>query len=109
MKKRNQLFKRAKRSGNFGQFKPAWNRTVTMLRCAKQNYFCKLNPRDSKKFWKTVKLMNKNKQPIPILLHDGRMADSDGDKSNMLNMFFYTCFNQSHPPIAECYPPYFSC
>jgi len=42
-------------------------------------------------------------------LHDARRADSDGDKANMLNSFFYSCFRQSHPPVAECYPPYFSC
>ena len=71
-----------------------------MLCCAKQNYFRKL---------KTVKLVNKNKQPIPTLSHDGRMADCDGDKANILNTFFYSCFNQSHPPVAECYPPYLSC
>ena len=52
----------------------------------------------------------KNKQPIPTLSYDGRIliADSDGDKSNnMLNSLFYSCFNQSHPPVAVCYPPYF--
>ena len=80
-----------------------------MLCCAKRNYFRKLNPRDPKTFWKTVKLVNTNKQPIPTPSHNGRMADSNGDKANMLNTFFYFCFNQSHPPVAECYPPYFSC
>ena len=25
------------------------------------------------------------------------------------NSFFYLCFNQSHPPVAECYPPCFLC
>jgi len=107
MKKRHLLFKRAKRSDDFGQFKLAQNRTVAMLRCAKRNYFRKLNPRDPKTFLKTVKLVNMNKQPIPV--HNGRMADSDGDKANILNTFFYSCFNQLYPPVAECYPPYFSC
>ncbi len=104
MKKRNLLFKRAKRTGNFGQFKLDRNRTVAMLRRAKQNYFRKLNPRDPKKFWKTVKLANKNKQPIPTLSHDGITAHSDGDKANMLKSFFYSCFNRSHPPIDEAIP-----
>ncbi len=27
----------------------------------------------------------------------------------MLNSFFYSCFNQLHPPIDECFPPYYSC
>jgi len=53
--------------------------------------------------------MDKNKQPIPTQLHDGRVADCDSDKADMLNSFFYSCFNQSHPPVAECYPPYLSC
>ena len=87
MKQGNQLFKKAKRSGNFGQFKLSRNCTVTMLRCAKQNYFRKLNPRDPMTFWKTVKLVNKNNQLIPTLSHDGRIADSDGEKANMLNTF----------------------
>ena len=37
------------------------------------------------------------------------MAHSDGHKANMLNSIFYSCFNQSHPAIAECYPPHLSC
>ena len=47
--------------------------------------------------------------PIPVLSHDGRRVDSDGGKANMQNSFFYSCFRQSYPPVAECYPPYFSC
>jgi len=39
MKKRKQLFKQAKRSGNFGQLKLAWNRTVTKLCYAKVELF----------------------------------------------------------------------
>ena len=54
-------------------------------------------------------LTNKNKEPIPALSHDDIMAHSDGDKANMLKSFFYSCFNQSHPVIAECYPPHLSC
>jgi len=61
--------------------------SCTMLRCAKQNYFRKLNPRDPMTFWKTVKLVNKNNQPIPTLSHDGRIANIDGEKVNMLNTF----------------------
>ena len=37
------------------------------------------------------------------------MVDSDGDKANMLDSFFYACFIQLHPPVAGCYPPYLSC
>jgi hypothetical protein len=61
MKKRNQLFKKAKRTGDFRQFKLARNRTLARLRQAKRRYFNTLNPREPKKFWKAIKFANKNK------------------------------------------------
>ena len=101
MRKRNQLFKKAKRTGNFHQFKLARNRTLAQLRLAKQRYFHKLNPKDPKKFWKAIKFLNKSKQSIPTLSLDGTVANSDVDKANLLNSFFCSCFNRSHPPIQH--------
>ena len=99
MRKRNQLFKRAKRSGNFHQYRLARNRTLTQLRKAKKKYFRKLNPKDPKKFWKAIKYLNKNKSSIPTLSLEDKIAHSDADKANLLNSFFTDCFNNSHPPI----------
>ena len=59
-----------------------------------------LNPKDSKKFWKAVKSLNKSKQSIPTLSHDGEVACEDADKANLLCSFFSSCFNQSCAPIS---------
>ena len=68
-----------------------------MFHCAKRNYLCKLNQRDQPKvILKTVKLVNKKKQPIPTLLHDGKMADSDGDKAyivSQVRLFPYNIYS----------------
>ena len=95
MRKRNILFKNAKLSGNFAKYKRARNRTASLLKLAKKKYFCSLNPKDSKKFWKAVKSLNKSKQSIPTLYHDDVVACDDADKANLLCSFFSSCFNQS--------------
>ena len=97
MKKRNQLFKKAKRTGNFRQYKLA----LAQLQLAKRRYFQTLNPKNPKKFWKAIKFLNKNKQSIPTLSLDGTVANSDVDIANILNLFFCSCFNRSHSPIQH--------
>ena len=49
--------------------------------------------------------MNKSKQSIPTLSLDGAVANSDIDKANLLNSFFCSCFNRSHPPIQHQHSP----
>ena len=115
MRKRNMLFKRAKRIGDYSHYKIARNKTLAQLRRAKKVYFGSLNPRDPKKFWKAVKVLNRNKQAIPTLMKDGVMAYSDSDKANMLNSFYCSCFNMSHPPLdvhsdsTQCCPDEILC
>ena len=46
-----------------------------------------------------MKCLNKNKQAIPTLTKEGVVAYSDEDKASMLNSFFSSCFNTSHPPL----------
>ena len=99
MKKRNQLFKKGKRTGDFRQFKLARNRTLAQLRQAKRRYFNTLNPKQPKKFWKAIKFVNKSKHSIPTLSLNSMVAHADVDKANLLNSFFCSCFNRSHPPI----------
>ena len=99
IRKRNRLFKRAKRTGDFSHYKLARNRTLAQLRHARKVYFNSLNPKDPKKFWKVVKYLNKNRQAIPTLIKDRVVAYNDSNKGNMLNAFFSSCFNTSHPPI----------
>ena len=61
MRKRNTIFKK---TGYSAKFRSARNRIIGMLRKAKANYFKNLNPRDSKKFWKAVKYLNKEQSTI---------------------------------------------
>ena len=56
MRKRNGLFKITGYSANF---RSARNKVTDLLRKAKANYFKNLNPKDSKKFCKTVKYLTK--------------------------------------------------
>ena len=58
-----------------------------------------LNPKDPKKLWKAIKYLNKSKPSIPTLSQGTHVAYTDSDKANLLNSFFGSCFNTSHPPI----------
>ncbi len=63
MRKRDAIFKE---SGYSAKYRSARNRVTNMLRRAKADYFQKhLNPRDSKRFWKAVKYLNKQQSTIP--------------------------------------------
>ena len=99
MRKRNAKFKYGKRTGDYSQFKSAHNKFVAQLHQAKKSYFTNLNPRDQKKFWKTIKKLSKSASSIPSLSHSGVSVSDDKDKANLLNSFFTTCFNTSHPPL----------
>ena len=86
------LFRKAKSSGNFTKYKKARNRTTNLLKLAKKRYFRSLNPKDSKKFWKAVKSLNKSKQSIPTLSHDGEVACDDAYKANLYCAHFFFLF-----------------
>ena len=79
---------------------------LAQFRLARKNYFQTLNPKDPRKFWKTVKYLNKNRPAIPTLSQGDRVAYTDSDKANLLNSFFGSCFNISHPPIELESPPH---
>ena len=103
MRKRNYLYRRAKRTGvprDMGQYRTARNKTVTMLRNAKKAFFNKLNTADKKQFWKTMKYLWKEQNTIPVLSHNGSSAHNDNDKANMLNNLFSQCFNTKLPPLT---------
>ena len=102
MRKRNNLYKRAKKLGSFCQYKKIRNKTTAMLREAKKRYFEKLNPKKPKEFWRAMKYLKKKGSTIPSLTNStGQTATSGSDKANMLNEFFSQCFNQSFPPLAK--------
>ena len=101
IRKKNLLFKKAKSTGNFRKYKVHRNRTLAELRAAKKAYFRKLNPRDPKSFWKAVKFLAKKPQSIPTLIQGDTTVTTDYGKANLLNTFFHSCFNTSHPPITS--------
>ena len=86
------MFQRAKRSKNpthFAKYKEIRNDVTMVLRTAKQKYFDSLTSANSKQFWKTVKLVNKQEGSIPTLSQDNVNAGTDEEISNMLNTYFF--------------------
>ena len=101
IRRRNALFKRAKISGDYTAYKRYRNKVVNYLRNAKFAFFRKLNPRKSKGFWRICKLLNKSVSSIPTLTTSSSTAHTDLQKAELLNSFFVSCFNRSHPPLDE--------
>jgi hypothetical protein len=88
-----------------------------MLRLSKAKYFRKLSSRNSKDFWKSIKLLNKEDCSIPTLLSHGVEVSDNREKASLLNNFFFDCFNAKSPPLmvsptilpfSAC-PPEFLC
>ena len=67
MWRRNMLFKQAKRTGDFSNYKHARNKTLEKLRSAKRRYMRQLNPNDTKQFWKAMKFLNRKVKSVPTL------------------------------------------
>ena len=73
-----------------------------MLQSAKRQYFNNsLDTSDCKAFWKTVKLITRNKSVIPTLDHNGSAIHDDQEKVKILNCFSAECFNSSLPPLSS--------
>ena len=68
------------------------------------SYFKNLNPRDSKKFWKALKYLNKQQSTIHILQHGEQTTSTDLQKAELLNTFFSASFKKSHPPHTAFSP-----
>ena len=106
IRKRNNIFQRTKRSKNpthFAKYKKIRHDVITIVRTAKQNYFDSLTSANSKQFWKTFKLVNKQEGSIPALSQDNVNAVTDEEKSNMLNSYFSKCWNYFQPPLERHY------
>ena len=74
-----------KKSGNplhLAQFKLARNKVVSDMRCARAEYFRRLNPSNSKKVWKSLKYQSPS---VPTLNHNGSAHCTDPEKANILN------------------------
>ena len=70
------------------------------MRCAKAEYFRRLNPSNSKQFWKSLKYLNKQSSFVPTLNHNSSEHCTDPEKANILNSYFNECFNHTVPPIS---------
>ena len=101
MKRRNLLYRRAKRSGDYTNYKTARNKLVNDMRKAKSTYFKKLNPKNPKEFWRAVKFLNKKQSSIPTLSKDSCEASTGREKANLLNTYFSECFNHSVLPLSN--------
>ena len=68
MRKRNSLYRQAKVSGNFAEYKRHRNRLVTQLRLAKKSYFLKINADSTKSFWRACRSLYKQSGAgVPVL------------------------------------------
>ena len=109
IRKKNMLFRNAKRSGkepDKNKFKKQRNQVVYMIRVSKQSDQ-RLNSAEEKTFWKTVKLLNQDHSSIPTLQFNGTVAETAVGKANALNSFFFNCFNHQLNPLL-CSNPEFS-
>ena len=48
-----------------------------------------------------AKYLNNSVVSIPTLFRNDALVASDKGKANLLNSFFCTCFNMSHPPLSN--------
>ena len=101
IRRRNVLYKNAKVTNDFTKYKQYRNKILNSLRSAKKAYFCRLNPRKPKDFWKACKLLNKTPSSIPVISNNNSTACTNVDKAELLNSFFASCFNKSHLPLDE--------
>ena len=100
MQKRNQLFRRAYRTGSsrlMNLYKLKRNEVTKLLRNFKKAYFRKLRP-NSKQFWKAVRLLKGDSKTIPTLVVDDHEVTSDSEKVKVLSDLFAKSFNNSYPP-----------
>ena len=90
IKKRNLLYKRVKKTGDFRKFKLACNKTSSKIRSAKLTYFRKLNPRALKMLWKAIKFLSKSSKSVPTLTLGNKIATTETEKADLLNSFFHS-------------------
>ena len=112
IKRRNLLYKRAKSSNSpalWSSYRSFRNATLSYLRSLKAKFFRRLSSSpNSRSFWSSIKKLRKKSSSIPPLSFSGDLFHSDASKANLLNDFFSSCFNPSHPvdpSLIPCSPP----
>ena len=107
MRKRNSMFHAAKRSNNprdWEKYRCVRNKVVALLRRNKKQFLYNLRFASQKEFWKVIKLINKQDTAIPALWDGNAPVTSNEAKAELLNSFFYECFNHSFPPLSDPVP-----
>ena len=89
IRRRNALFRQAKLTKDFTQYRTYRNKVVNYLRCAKRAYFLKLNPRHPKQFWKACKNLMRSTTCVPTLVTENATVHSNMDKAKVLNSFLH--------------------
>ena len=69
---------------------------MNLVRNGKRQYFESLASADNKKFWKSVKLLNKIRETIPTLQYGDCIPSTDKEKADMLNTFFASYWNSQN-------------
>ena len=106
--KRKTLFRLYKRTGNqldHDKYKHQRNTVVSLLRSRKEDFFKNLNPSNAKDFWKAVKKLNSKSTTIPTLNNNGLSVCTSQGKAELINDFFFGCFNRQYPPLGSVPSP----
>ena len=100
IRKRKSLFRIFKRTGNPLDL-TKYNRVVALLRERREEFFHNLNTASVKDFWKAIRKLSNKQSTIPTLLDGGTPVDSSQGKAiaNLLNNFFFGCFNRQCSPL----------
>ena len=92
-KKQNLLYKRVNKTSDFRKYKLARNKTLSDIRSAKLSYYCKLNPRNPKKFWKDIYQVPQQELKIHTNTYSWWHNCNNRKKADLLSSFFHLCFN----------------
>ena len=69
---------------------------------SKQTFFKQhVNIKDSKNFWKTIRLLNRDYSSNPTLLDGNGSLLNVAQQNSFVKNFFYSCFNHNCPPLTN--------
>ena len=83
------------------KYKRLRNKILNLLRNKKKEYFNRLATAGNKEFWKTIKLLNKNRNTIPALQYHDCTVSQHPEKAEVLNEFFASCWSTVEQPLSE--------
>ena len=109
IRKRKSLYRLYRCTGSMldlAKYKQKRNTVVALLWSRKEEYFKNLNPSNVKEFWKSIKKLNsKNSTTIPTLNNEGLLVNTSQGKAELLNEYFFGCFNCRCPPLRATHCP----